>query len=83
MTAALEDLPDENLFNQGILWIAEEQKFMLVGGRNERREIQVNARLHSPYFPETPESLQPAKLKRDGCSICLLQSDIAVAPLKD
>lgn len=55
---------------------------MIVGGRNARREIQANARLHSPYFPEQLEQLQRMRLKREACSICLLQSDIECLPLK-
>lgn len=68
--------------NSGAIWIGEERGFFIVGGRNKKNEAQSQAYLYSPYYPDTVETLQKTRLKREKCSAVMLQSDIHVKPIQ-
>ena len=67
MSAAIEDIeaPMELCGNSGAIWIGEERGFFIVGGRNKKNETQNLAYLYSPYYPDSVETLQKTRLKRE------------------
>lgn len=76
----VDQCEDQKLFvaSQAHLFIPDEQKFMFVGGQDPNTELPVKrAFLHSIVNPADTEMLEDMRLKRQECSLALIETSAA------
>lgn len=61
--------------NQAHLFVPDEQKYLFVGGQDPETELPLKkAFLHSIFNPNDTELLEEMRLKRQECSLALIET---------